>query len=493
MKMASLSNKKEGMRLAEKYYDKYMAETLDKVISSYSEEHDLFIESLNIDLGKIRPDNIPFALEKALREQLDNLINKQEVEQNRRIEMQQNIEEITDFRNYSQLLFYLENGYYEYLQEKKNADSNRPSQIEMLNKCLANESGKQTLLSIIAKDKQALFRLTNIASKETLLKILDILIEEQISPISERRTIQKFKTFAKKQTNKKGVAYLIEELLFNSKSKTEENLSKEINSIESREKKSEFQEKNSKEKNKRSKEGKNSENPQEKTAKKHSGFEENRRKEEDNTKANNTLSKSSQTKDRVAELYDKASEESFNLSNQQSFNKHKRIHLHDAGLVLLSPFFTTLFKRLDYLDEKDDFKSLKERIRGVHILRAVVYGFEEEQEDNQLSLCKIICGMQPFIAIDDDFQFTEKEKDEVENMLQSVLKYWRPMKGTSNEGLRQAFLRRFGTIEKDEVGWIVRVEGQALDILLEVLPWTFSTITSPWSEFLIHVEWQEAF
>jgi len=67
------------------------------------------------------------------------------------------------------------------------------------------------------------------------------------------------------------------------------------------------------------------------------------------------------------------------------------------------------------------------------------------------------------------------------------------MKGTSNEGLRQAFLRRFGTIEKDDVGWIVRVEGQALDILMEDLPWTFSTITSPWSEFLIHVEWQEAF
>ncbi|HQJ89969.1 MAG TPA: contractile injection system tape measure protein, partial [Paludibacteraceae bacterium] len=385
MKMASLSNKKEGMSLAEKYYDKYMAETLDKVISSYSEEHNLFIESLNIDLGKIRPDIIPLALEKALREQLDNLISKQNIEQNRKIEIQQNIEEITDFRNYSQLLFYLENGYYEYLQEKKNADSNRPSQIEMLNICLANKSGKQTLLSVIVKDKQALFRLTNIASKETLLKILDILIEEQISPISERTTIQRFKTFAKKQTNKKGVAYLIEELLFHSKSKTEEDISKEINSIESREEESEFQEKkqtknrtseilqekvseeevtfeenNSKEKNKRSKEGNDSENPQEKKDEKHSGSEENRRKEEDSTTAINPPSKSSHTKDRVAELYDKATEESFNISNQESFNKNKRIHLYDAGLVLLSPFFTTLFKRLDYLDEKNDFKSLKE-------------------------------------------------------------------------------------------------------------------------------------
>ena len=171
--------------------------------------------------------------------------------------------------------------------------------------------------------------------------------------------------------------------------------------------------------------------------------------------------------------------------------KEKRFHLEDAGLVLLAPFISTLFSRLEYLDENGGFVTVAKQFRAIHLLRRIVFPEKEKVHDYELNLCKVLCGVNPTFPIPSDIQLTEVEKNEIDNLLESVINYWTIINGTSIDGFRESFLKRFGTLEKSENMWIVRVEGSTIDILMEDLPWSFSALSYFWCQDVIYVEWQK--
>lgn len=171
--------------------------------------------------------------------------------------------------------------------------------------------------------------------------------------------------------------------------------------------------------------------------------------------------------------------------------REKRFHLEDAGLVLLAPFISTLFSRLGYLDDNGCFESVASQFRAIILLRRVVFPEDVEIHDYELNLCKVLCGVNPAFPIPTDIQLTEDEKNEIDHLLESVIDYWTIIKGTSTDGFRASFLKRFGTLEKSENMWIVRVEGSTIDILMEDLPWSFSALSYSWCQDVIYVEWQK--
>ncbi len=79
--------------------------------------------------------------------------------------------------------------------------------------------------------------------------------------------------------------------------------------------------------------------------------------------------------------------------------------------------------------------------------------------------------------------------EESEALLQSVIRYWPPLKNTSVDGLRHSFLQREGKLEQKQNGWLLTVEQKTIDILLDKLPWGFSTVTLPWMKEMISVDW----
>lgn len=171
--------------------------------------------------------------------------------------------------------------------------------------------------------------------------------------------------------------------------------------------------------------------------------------------------------------------------------REKRFHLEDAGLVLLAPFISTLFSRLGYLDENGCFESVASQFRAIILLRRVVFPEVVEIHDYELNLCKVLCGVNPAFPIPTDIQLGEDEKNEIDHLLESVIDYWTIINGTSTDGFRSSFLKRFGTLEKSENMWIVRVEGSTIDILMEDLPWSFSALSYSWCQDVIYVEWQK--
>lgn len=93
------------------------------------------------------------------------------------------------------------------------------------------------------------------------------------------------------------------------------------------------------------------------------------------------------------------------------------------------------------------------------------------------------------MPVDPAFRIKKQEREELNDLLKAVLTHWRALKSTSIRGLQESFIRRRGTIEKNDNDWIVRVENTGIDILLNDLPWSVQIMKFPWNNYIIFVEW----
>jgi hypothetical protein len=163
------------------------------------------------------------------------------------------------------------------------------------------------------------------------------------------------------------------------------------------------------------------------------------------------------------------------------------IYINNAGLVLLHPFLSTYFTRLEML-EKGDFISEEARHRAVHLLQYLVYGTEKNEEQD-LVLNKILCNMPVEEPVELEIILTEKEKTISTELLNAVIIQWEKLKNTSIEGLQTSFLQRQGGLVKNEENWTLRVEQRGYDVLLHTLPWGVGMVKTPWMSEIIYVEW----
>ena len=160
-----------------------------------------------------------------------------------------------------------------------------------------------------------------------------------------------------------------------------------------------------------------------------------------------------------------------------------------AGLVLLNPFLQTFFSNLNLLEGKD-FKTHMERQRAVQLLAYLASG-QEQLPEYKLMICKILCGWPlhtppgPFAAL------TKTEKDESESLLRAVLEHWVQLKGTTPDQLAISFLNRTGKLKRlDKQSWQLDIYPASFDVLLEVLPWSFSLIRLSWMTGMMYTNWK---
>ena len=158
-----------------------------------------------------------------------------------------------------------------------------------------------------------------------------------------------------------------------------------------------------------------------------------------------------------------------------------------AGIILLSPFLKSFFTNLQLLNGKE-WKNKNSQYKAVHLLKFLSTGEQKTFEYN-LTLEKIICGLDIEEPIPLEILLEEHETNEAIQLLESVIEHWKALKSTSVNGLRDSFLRRDGVISQKENGWLLQVERKTLDILTDSIPWGYSTVPFSWNEYLIFVEW----
>lgn len=158
-----------------------------------------------------------------------------------------------------------------------------------------------------------------------------------------------------------------------------------------------------------------------------------------------------------------------------------------GGLALLGPFISGLFSVLKLVNEKE-FISDEARNKAVFLLHYLATG-KTKAAEFELSLHKLFCGMKITDTVPRKVNLTAEEKTEAGLFLDDIAEQWPTLQGSSGEAMRNTFMRRNGIIEKKENAWLLRVERNPMDIMLDTLPWSLSIIKMPWMQQALYVEW----
>ena len=158
-----------------------------------------------------------------------------------------------------------------------------------------------------------------------------------------------------------------------------------------------------------------------------------------------------------------------------------------AGLVLLHPWLPRLLAGCGVLD--DTGREIALLPRACALLHALACGNAEPAE-HQLPFVKLLLGRppdEPLTAVLPVLSATDHE--EIGALLAAVREHWTALRGTAVEGLRLSFLQRRGLLEHTDAAWQLRMQGEAFDMLLGLLPWSIGLVRLPWMRDPLVVEW----
>lgn len=168
-----------------------------------------------------------------------------------------------------------------------------------------------------------------------------------------------------------------------------------------------------------------------------------------------------------------------------TFSDCDEIYIDNAGLVLLWPFMNAFLSKIALV--KDNcFVNMTSRKKAILLLQYLVDGSIEFPE-HILPLNKILCGLDLLEPIHTNLDITEQEQLESENLLSAVIQNWSILKNTSIEGLRKAFLQRKGVIKVRDGDWLLQVERESYDVLLDKIPWSIGVVKLPWMNNILYV------
>lgn len=183
----------------------------------------------------------------------------------------------------------------------------------------------------------------------------------------------------------------------------------------------------------------------------------------------------------LKELYSKEKTVSRSLDEEGIFIQH-------AGIVLLHPFLSSFFTKLNLINEGrfiDNFSHQKALLL-LHFLATGV----KHAEEYDLVIEKILCEYALQEPVETEIEFSEEELSEVNYLLDVAIEKWEILKGTSHAGLREGFLQRNGKLFTKNGSFYLQVEKSAIDVLLDKLPWNLSIIKLPWMNEILRVEWR---
>ena len=161
------------------------------------------------------------------------------------------------------------------------------------------------------------------------------------------------------------------------------------------------------------------------------------------------------------------------------------VYIENAGVILLHPFLPQLFGTLGIAAEEE----ILQPERALGLLHFLTTG-QMIAPEYELMLPKILCNLPLETPVDSEVTFTAGEQEEAVALLEAVIDHWAALRNTSPDALRGTFLLRPGKISLRDGDWLLQVESNSVDLLLELLPWGISPIKLPWMEKMLWVEWR---
>lgn len=164
------------------------------------------------------------------------------------------------------------------------------------------------------------------------------------------------------------------------------------------------------------------------------------------------------------------------------------IPVKNAGIVLLWPFLTTYYSRLQ-LTTDNIFRDDEALQRAVHLLQYMAYpgsGYTE----HELALPKLLCGLQPDDPVVAAIDIHEEEQQLSDSLLNGIIQQWSILKNTSVNAFRETFLARDGMLYRYVDRWELHVEPKSFDVLMDQRPWSIQIIRLPWMSTTLFCKWR---
>jgi hypothetical protein len=155
-----------------------------------------------------------------------------------------------------------------------------------------------------------------------------------------------------------------------------------------------------------------------------------------------------------------------------------------AGVVLAGVYLHPFFQHLGFVDKHGAMTEQNQAVRALYYLCTG----SGDYSDWKAALCKVLAGVELEAYIEPKI-LSEDVRQKCDELAAAMVKNWGALKNTSVAGLREAFLVRKGQLMQRDNDWLLRVERQSYDLLLEKLPWIINPVKQRWMEKPLTVEW----
>ena len=169
------------------------------------------------------------------------------------------------------------------------------------------------------------------------------------------------------------------------------------------------------------------------------------------------------------------------------FSDADELYINNAGLVIVWPFLSHFFAHLSLLED-GRFTDTASRHRAAGLLQYLVTE-DPVPLEYLLPLNKVLCGLELTEVFDFGPPVSATEAEECSNFLTAVIGQAPVLNNMSAEGFRGTFLLRQGILSSRDGAWLLRVERDTYDIVLDRFPWSLEWVRLPWMESMLRVEW----
>jgi hypothetical protein len=170
-----------------------------------------------------------------------------------------------------------------------------------------------------------------------------------------------------------------------------------------------------------------------------------------------------------------------------SFSDADELYIGNAGLVILWPFLGNFFARLGLLEGRG-FKDSAAQQRAAGLLQYIATQ-DLSFPEYLLPLNKVLCGLELTEVFDFGAPLLDSEAEECADLLRAVIAQAPILRDMSPAGFCGTFLLRQAVLSARDGAWLLRVERETFDIVLDCFPWGWEWVRLPWMAAPLRVEW----
>lgn len=164
------------------------------------------------------------------------------------------------------------------------------------------------------------------------------------------------------------------------------------------------------------------------------------------------------------------------------------LYIADAGLVILWPFIERLFTRVELLDPHRRFRDDAAQTTAIALL-GYLAAADPNPLEHQLAFAKLLCGRSPEQPCPLQDPLSRELCDECDLLLAAVIDHAPVLDNMPIPRFRASFLQRAGALSVRTGSWLLAVERQPYDLVLERFSWSWAWVKFPWMPEALTVEW----